>query len=143
MAEIQIAHNVNSFIASHRVARLATVDANGIPHAIPICYAFDGTHVYSALDLKPKKVDAHQLKRVRNILENPHVALVIDDYSEDWSDLAYVLIRGAAEILEDGEERSYAESLLRDKYSQYSELLESGCTVLKITLESVTSWGRI
>ena len=125
------------------MARLATADANGIPHAIPICYAFDGTHIYSALDLKPKKVDAHQLKRVRNVLENPHVALVIDDYSEDWSALAYVLVQGAAEILETGDERSRAESLLLDKYSQYSQLLESGCIVLKITPERVTSWGRI
>ena len=143
MAELQIDQNVRSFIASHRVARLASADATGTPHVIPICYAFDGTHVYSALDLKPKRVESLQLKRVRNILENPHVSLVIDDYSEDWSALAYVLIQGAAEILETGDERSRAESLLMDKYSQYSQLLESGCIVLKITLERVTSWGRI
>ena len=143
MAELQIAYNVRSFIASHRVARLASADANGTPHVIPICYAFDGTHVYSALDLKPKRVESLQLKRVRNILENPHVALVIDDYSEDWSALAYVLVQGTAEILETGDERSRAESLLLDKYSQYSQLLESGCIVLKITPERVTSWGRI
>ena len=79
----------------------------------------------------------------RNILENPNVSLVIDDYSEEWSKLAYVLIRGTATLLEDGEERDLAESILRDKYPQYELMLEPGCTVLKISIERVTSWGSI
>ena len=68
---------------------------------------------------------------------------MIDDYSEDWSALAYVLVQGAAEVLEDGDERDRAEEMLRQKYSQYDELLEKGCTVLKIIPTSVTSWGRV
>lgn len=134
---------VASFIAAHRVARLATADERGAPHVIPVCYAFDGQSVYSALDLKPKRVSARQLKRVRNILRNPQVALVIDDYGEDWSRLAYVLIQGEAEILEPGAARQRAEALLREKYPQYRDLLEAGCTILKITPGSVVGWGRI
>ena len=80
------------------------------------------------------------MKRVRNILENPQVALVIDDYSEDWSELAYVMVRGNAEIIEDGEERLNAEVLLREKYQQYAEMLEPGCAVIRITPERVASW---
>ena len=72
---------------------------------------------------------SRRLKRVLNIMANPNVALVIDDYSEDWSALAYVLIQGVAEILETGDEQRQAEALLRDKYPQYVELLEEGCTV--------------
>ena len=125
------------------MARLATADAKGTPHVIPICYAFDGRHIYSALDLKPKRVAALQLKRVRNIATNPRVALVIDDYSEDWSSLAYVLVQGEAQMLESGEERARAESMLREKYPQYTELLAEGCAVLKITPERITSWGRV
>ena len=140
---LSIKPEVQAYIDAHRVARLATADAQGTPHVIPICYAFDGHHVYSALDLKPKRVAALRLKRVRNIMANPRVALVIDDYSEDWSALAYVLIRGVAEIVEDGEELRRAEAMLRDKYPQYQELLEEGCTVLKITPDGITSWGRI
>ena len=131
------------FVRIHRVARLATVDAGGAPYAVPICYAFDGERIYTAIDLKPKRVGGRQLKRVRNILENPQVALVIDDYSEDWDELAYVMIRGRAEIIESGEERQRAETLLREKYRQYVEMLEPGCAVIRITPERVVSWGAV
>ena len=140
---------VAAFVAGHRVARLATADAAGVPHVVPICYAFDGRCLYSALDLKPKTVAGPRLKRVRNVLENPRVAVVIDDYSEDWSVLGYVLIHGTVSVLEaaaffeDGDERSRAEAMLRKKYPQYEDLLERGCTVLKITPLRVTSWGRV
>ena len=134
---------ISSFLASHRVGRLATADPEGTPHVVPICYAFDGLHIYSALDLKPKQVEARRLKRVRNIEANPRVSLVVDDYSEDWSALGYVLVHGVAEVLQDGEEQRRAESMLRAKYPQYVELLEAGCTVIKITPERVASWGRL
>ena len=134
---------VAEFIATHRVARLATADAGGAPYNVPICYAFDGERIYTAIDLKPKRVGGGALKRVRNILENSQVALVIDDYSEDWSVLAYAMIRGRAEIIEDGEERQRAETLLREKYPQYAEMLEPGCAVIRITPERVASWGAV
>ena len=120
---------------------MATADAEGAPHVVPVCYAFDGSSIYSALDLKPKRVSTHRLKRVRNIAANPRVALVIDDYSEEWSALGYVLVRGSAEVMEAGAERDRAEAMLREKYFQYAELLEEGCTVLKIVPSSVISWG--
>ncbi|MYE53601.1 MAG: TIGR03668 family PPOX class F420-dependent oxidoreductase [Chloroflexi bacterium] len=131
------------FIASHRVARFATADAGGAPYAVPICYAFDGERIYTAIDLKPKTVGGSHLKRVRNILENRNVAIVIDDYSEDWSELAYVMIRGTAEIIEGGEERDGAEALLREKYAQYAEMLEPGCAIISITPKRVVSWGAV
>lgn len=132
-----------SFITSRRVARLATADASGKPHVVPICYAFDGAVLYSALDLKPKQVAPRRLKRVRNLLENPRVAVLIDDYSEDWSALAYVLVHGKAEVMPEGEERDRAASMLREKYPQYRELLPETSTILKITPRDVTGWGRL
>ena len=136
-----IAPDTAEFVMSHRVARLATADGGGAPYAVPICYAFDGARIYTAIDLKPKRVGGRQLKRVRNILENPQVAVVIDDYSEDWSALAYVMIRGRAEILEEGDERQRAEYLLREKYPQYAEMLEPGCAVIGISVERIVSWS--
>lgn len=132
-----------SFITSRRVARLATADASGKPHVVPICYAFDGAVLYSALDLKPKRVTPRRLKRVRNLLENPRVAVLIDDYSEDWSALAYVLVHGKAEVMPEGEERDRAASMLREKYPQYRELLPETPTILKITPRDVTGWGKL
>ena len=134
---------VSEFIRVHRVARLATVDDAGSPHVIPVCYAFDGERLYTALDLKPKRVEGRMLKRVRNILENPKVALVIDDYSERWGALAYVLSHGVACIVDEGEEQRSGERLLRSKYPQYRELLETGATIISITPEEIISWGRV
>ncbi len=141
LRSLQIDDRIREFIAGHRVARMATADAEGAPHVVPVCYAFDGSSIYSALDLKPKRVSTHRLKRVRNIAANPRVALVIDDYSEEWSALGYVLVRGSAEVMEAGPERDRAETMLREKYPQYANLLEEGCTVLKIVPSSVISWG--
>lgn len=134
---------IAEFVESHRVARLATADAGGAPYAVPICYAFDGERMYTAIDLKPKQVGGRELKRIRNILENPKVAIVIDDYSEDWTELAYVMIRGTAQIIEDGDERERAETLLREKYAQYAEMLEKGCAVIRIIPVRVASWGVV
>jgi PPOX class probable F420-dependent enzyme len=139
----EVSEQERRFIADHRVGRLATADASGRPHVVPVCYAYDGRRIYTALDRKPKRVSARGLKRVRNVLANPNVALIIDHYSEDWSRLAYVLVQGSAVLLEDGEERAAAERLLRDKYPQYHGLLEEGSIVIRITPEKVVSWGRV
>ena len=135
---------VSDFVANRRVARLATADTSGAPYVVPICFAFDGARIYSAIDLKPKRVGGRALKRIRNILENPQVAIVIDDYLEDWSELAYVMIRGRAEIIiEEGEERERAEALLREKYPQYEVMLQPGYAIIRIAPERVVSWGAI
>ena len=97
--------------------------------------------MYSALDRKPKAVEALRLKRVRNIQTNPRVALVIDDYSEDWGKLGYVLVQGLASILTTGAERERAEALLREKYPQYDDLLDEGCAFLRIVPDSVVTWA--
>ena len=131
-----------AFVAARRVGRLATADERGRPHVVPVCYAFDGRRIYTAVDRKPKRRPARGLKRVLNVLANPNVALVVDDYSEDWAELAYVLVHGSAELLEDGEERAAAETLLRDKYPQYRELLDPGCAVIAITPTKTVAWGR-
>ena len=140
---VKISEEVRDFMEAQRIGRLATADAEGTPHVVPVCYAFDGHRIYSALDLKPKRVPWQRLKRVRNIQANPRVGLVIDRYSEDWSQLAYVLIRGRADIVETGEEQERAVSLLRDRYPQYDALLAESCPVLRITPDRVVSWGRL
>ena len=143
IGSVNIDSKVASFIASERIARLATADDTSRPHAIPICFAFDGSRIYTAIDLKPKRAGATQLKRVRNILQNPQVAVVIDRYSEDWSRLAYVLVQGRAAIVEDVDEQARSEQLLRAKYPQYANMLEPGSTVIRIIPENVVSWGDV
>jgi len=106
------------FIEGHRIARLATADAAGAPHVIPICYALVGEHIYFIIDEKPKRTRTG-LKRLRNIAVNPRVAVVIDDYEEDWTQLAYLLVQGCAAIVEDRAEFDAALTALRGRYAQY------------------------
>ena len=133
-----------AFLVRQRVARLATADAAGKPHAVPVCFAFAPSSIFIALDEKPKKVPASSPKRVRNILENPEVALIADRYAEDWSLLAFVMVRGRAELLEpDTDEHAAAVRLLRGKYHQYEEMRIEENPVIAIRPERSTSWGAL
>lgn len=135
---------VREFVTGGRVGRLATADAAGEPHVIPLCYWFDGEHIYFAIDDKPKLTTAMKLKRMRNIAENPRVALVIDQYEEDWALLGYVLIRGRARIVEEPQEYMTAMRNLRDKYLQYRRmaLTPEKNPIVKIEPERVYAWGK-
>lgn len=135
-----------AFLVRERVARLATADAAGAPHAVPVCFACggDGPTVYIALDEKPKSVAPSRLKRVRNILENPSVVLLADRYAEDWSLLAFVMMRGRGELLEPGTgEHAAAVRLLRGKYHQYEGMSIEGNPVIAIRPERAVSWGAL
>ena len=144
---LEIEERIVRFINSHRVARLATADAAGRPAVVPICYVFNGESFYSAIDKKPKRVDLMQLQRVRNIRANSHVALVIDDYSENWSELIYVVIRGVAEIIDPDEsistEHERAVASLRLKYEQYRSMVIDRNPIIKIVPKQVRLWSAI
>ena len=133
-----------AFLVHQRVARLATADSAGNPHVVPVCFALARSSVFIALDEKPKKVPASGLKRVRNILENPEVALTADRYAEDWSLLAFVMVRGRAELLEpETEEHTAAVRLLRGKYHQYEAMRIEEKPVIAIRPEKAVSWGAL
>jgi PPOX class probable F420-dependent enzyme len=138
---LDVDNSALDFISDHRVARLATADMDGQPAAIPICYAVDGANIYTPVDEKPKTVAPRRLKRVRNIESNPRVALIIDDYIEDWSKLRYVLIIGLAEIIEPGTgEHARAVELLRAKYEQYRLMAIDERMLIKITPTRIKRW---
>ncbi|MGH8008603.1 MAG: TIGR03668 family PPOX class F420-dependent oxidoreductase [Candidatus Binatia bacterium] len=142
---MEITPPIERFILSHVVARLATADKSGQPHVIPFCYAFDGECFYFVVDEKPKRRTGKPLKRVRNILENPQIALVIDDYADDWTQLAYVLVGGTAALVEDETEYTRALALLRERYSQYRqmELTFARNAMIRITPSTVHAWGKV
>ena len=135
--------NIRTFVQSHRVARLATVDATGQPLVLPLCYVLDGETLYSPTDAKPKRVPVQRLKRLQNIRENPRVALVIDDYGEDWTQLSYVLLHGTAEILSEGPEFERAIAALRAKYPQYRDMPIQDNPMIAVHLTRVVSWGAV
>jgi PPOX class probable F420-dependent enzyme len=110
-----------AFVDRHRVARLATTDLHGTPHVIPIVYACVGDAVYFIVDDKPKRTHTG-LKRLRNIEQNPRVALLIDHYDEDWTSLAYLLIHGRAAVVADPAEYVRVLSALLERYPQYRSM---------------------
>jgi coenzyme F420-0:L-glutamate ligase/coenzyme F420-1:gamma-L-glutamate ligase len=133
-----------AFLVRQRVARLATADGAGVPHVIPVCFAYYRGAIYIALDEKPKDVPPTHLKRVRNILENPSVALVADRYAEDWSLLAFVMVRGRAELLEpSAEEHAAAVRLLRGKYHQYEKMRIEENPIIAVRPRKAVSWGAL
>lgn len=130
------------FVHAQRAARLATSDAEGHPHVVPVCYACDGERFYTPLDEKPKSGDARRLKRVRNIEARHEAALLIDRYDDDWSRLGYVLVHAHADLLEPGDPlHARALPLLRARYPQYRAMRLETLPIICLTPTRVTSWG--
>ncbi|MFC1416967.1 TIGR03668 family PPOX class F420-dependent oxidoreductase [Streptacidiphilus cavernicola] len=121
-----------------RVSRLATVSGTGEPHMVPITFALDGDHLYFAVDHKPKA--STDLRRLRNITENPRVSVLVDHYADDWETLWWARADGLAEIWHDGRSREDALDLLAAKYPQYAAQRPSG-PVVAITLQQMTGWS--
>jgi PPOX class probable F420-dependent enzyme len=130
------------FLERSRVGHLATADAQGAPHLIPVCYAADGGTLYITVDEKPKRRDI-PLKRVRNILANPQAAFVVDRYDEDWSRLGWVMLRGPAEILDAGAEHDRAQALIVARYPQLKAMRIAELPVIALRIARATDWGDL
>jgi len=124
-----------SAFAEARVARLATADAEGAPHLVPITFAVEGDRVYFAVDGKPKS--PARLRRLRNIEQNPQVSLLVDEYDEDWERLWWVRADGRARILTEGLEAP--RGLLRGRYPQYADVAMDG-PVVEIAVGRWSGW---
>jgi PPOX class probable F420-dependent enzyme len=125
-------------VAQSRVARLATTDADGRAHLVPVVFVLDGDTLYSAVDSKPKR--SRTLRRVENARERPEVTVLVDHYEEDWSRLWWVRLRGRARVLDDGEEVSRALALLSVKYHQYRGA-PPAAPVLAVDVEEWKGWS--
>ena len=128
-----------AFLREARVGRLATADAAGRPLVVPVCFAVDADALYSAVDDKPKRT--RDLRRLRNVAENPFVSLVVDEWSEDWSRLRWVIVEARADVLKAGAEFSRALELLEAKYPQYRAMdLRTDGAVLALRGDRILAW---
>jgi PPOX class probable F420-dependent enzyme len=126
-----------------RVARLATVDAQGQPHVVPIVFAYDGRRLFTPLDAKPKQVALDRLQRVKNIAANDQVAVVVDHYHEDWQQLAWVQLRGRAALITAGEDYDTGLGLLLQKYPQYTAMPLDGRPLIVVHVARLRGWRAI
>ena len=123
--------------ASAPVAQLATADARGVPHLVPVVFAVSANVIYTAVDAKRKS--SHRLRRMANIEVNPAVSLLADHYDDDWSTLWWVRADGTAQIHYSGEEMATAYFELRRKYVQYERIALDG-PVIAVTVERWSGW---
>ncbi|WP_116050536.1 TIGR03668 family PPOX class F420-dependent oxidoreductase [Amycolatopsis palatopharyngis] len=129
-----------SWFESARVARLATVGGDGRPHLVPVTFTVLGAQIVFAVDHKPKRT--RDLRRLRNIAENPEVCFLADGYSEDWDQLWWVRADGVAEVLDPEGEVAVAGTetaldALSAKYRQYRTHRPTG----PLVRTTVTRWS--
>ncbi|TMC84237.1 MAG: TIGR03668 family PPOX class F420-dependent oxidoreductase [Chloroflexi bacterium] len=125
-------------ISEMPVARLATVDATGRPHIVPICFVIDGDTLYFAIDAKPKRTP--DLKRLRNIAAHPAVSVLFDHYEDNWSRLWWVRVDGTAHRVDDAADADRAIDLLVGRYPQYARARPGG-PVVAISIERMSGWS--
>ena len=131
------------FLEAHRVGHLATAGADAAPHVIPVCYALDDAALYFVADAKAMRGPARDLLRLRNLRANPRAAVVVDDWDEDWTRLAFVMVRGPAREITDAAAHAAALGLLRTRYPQYRAMpLDDPVAhpVVRIDPERVVVW---
>jgi PPOX class probable F420-dependent enzyme len=137
-----------TMINTARVARLATVDLECKPYLVPVVFVYDNDRnfYFIPIDEKTKRSRPENLKRVRNVKENPNVVLLIDEYNENWTKLYFIMIQGKASIIGgkklDKNEMSLlkkAHKLLRNKYPQYQKI-GVGEYAIMIMPQKVIAW---
>ncbi|HET9756721.1 MAG TPA: TIGR03668 family PPOX class F420-dependent oxidoreductase [Candidatus Limnocylindrales bacterium] len=143
----------SAFLISARTATLATIAPDSRPRLVPICFVLadgDGDRpptLYTPLDEKPKSTtDPRDLARVRDIRERPAVTLLVDRWSEDWSQLAWLRIQGRAALVEPRRNDAHLAVIigrLRAKYPQYVDQALESRPIIAVTIERATSWGSI
>jgi nitroimidazol reductase NimA-like FMN-containing flavoprotein (pyridoxamine 5'-phosphate oxidase superfamily) len=124
------------FVARARVVRVATADARGLPHVVPVCAVVDGDRLWFG--------SGDDARKVRNLRANPRVTLVADDYSEAWDGLRGVMVAGTATIHARGPRFRRARKLLYAKYPQYptdAALDEGDSAIVEVTPTHVFAWG--
>jgi PPOX class probable F420-dependent enzyme len=130
-----------ALLAEARRATLATIDPRGRARLVPICFVVDGDVLWSPLDEKPKAVaDVRTLARVRDITERPEVTVLVDRWSEDWDQLAWLRVHGRAALVEPDDVTTGILASLRARYPQYEDHALEHRPMLTVRIETATRW---
>lgn len=122
-------------VAHERVCRVATANAEGQPHLVPVCHVLAGGKLY---------IGSGDGAKVRNLKANPKITVTVDLYSDYWAELKGVMVQGTAKIIERGPAFQRAKRKLYEKYTQYAKeaaLSPSDSVILEVTPTHVFSWG--
>jgi PPOX class probable F420-dependent enzyme len=123
-------------VAHERVCRLATANAQGQPHLVPVCHILAGGKIYIG--------SGDDAVKIKNLEANPRVTVTVDLYSDHWAALKGVMVQGRAKLIERGPAFVRARRRLYEKYPQYPKeaaISPSDSVVLEVTPTHVFSWG--
>ncbi len=131
------------------VARLATIRPGGHPHQVPVVFVYHAGQLWSPVDIKPKH--KNELVRVQNALANPAASLLLDQYSDDWSQLWWLRIDVEIRVIrlrdkhrdKQHQDLTGAVEALRLKYPQYhgTAVLREPPTLLAMRPQRFSSWS--
>jgi PPOX class probable F420-dependent enzyme len=127
---------LRKFLERERVAHVATISRNGVPHVVPVCHVLEDGKIYFAADKDSKKV--------KNLRARPEAAVEVDLYSEDWPRLAGAVVTGPATLIDRGPRFRKLRSLLYQKYPQYADesaLEEGEVVMMEVVPRRLVSWG--
>lgn len=82
-------------LGERRLGRLATADAAGRPHVVPVGWSYNAG--LGTVDISGHSFAA--TKKFRNARANPQVAFVVDDVLPPWRPRC-VTVQGAAEVID-------------------------------------------
>ena len=123
-------------VARERVCRVATANAEGLPHLVPVCHVVAGGKLYIG--------SGDDGAKVRNLKANPKITVTVDLYSDHWALLKGVMVQGTAKLIARGPAFQRAKRKLYEKYPQYSKeaaLSPSDSVIIEITPTHVFEWG--
>jgi PPOX class probable F420-dependent enzyme len=137
------------FVADARTAALTTLGPDGRLAAVPICFVLlaaapgDNPILYSPLDEKPRReADPRRLRRVRNLIAFPRASILVSNWDEEWSRLAFVSLDVLGTLLEPGAvEHQAAITGLRRKYPQYAQHRLESRPMLRFALIDAAYWA--
>ena len=135
-ARPKLSKKVADVIRWERVSRVATVGASGMPHVVAVCHVLVGDKLYFGSGDKGRKI--------RNLRENPQVAVTVDVYTDAWGQLRGVMLQGRARLIERGPAFRRIRDRLYEKYAHYSReaaLSPSDSVIVEMTPTHVFSWG--
>ena len=87
------------YLQDRRLGRLATVNAAGVPHVVPVAFRYNGG--LDAIDIGGHNLS--RTKKFRDARDTGRAAFVVDDVLPPWRARG-VEVRGRAEVLGEGGE---------------------------------------